>query len=52
MKKTIAALCFAAALSCCGFPAGHGAVNMPLVLGGRVKLDVGPEGSSISFADP
>ena len=37
---------------CCGFPAGHGAVNMPLVLGGRVKLDVGPEGSSISFADP
>lgn len=34
---------------CFGFPAGHGPVNMPLILGGSVTLDVTSSGSHISF---
>ena len=32
-----------------GFPAGHGKMNMPLVEGARVVLDVTPEGAELSF---
>ena len=32
---------------CFGFPGGHGKVNMPLVEGSFVRLDVGPLGSRI-----
>ena len=34
---------------CCGFPAGHDDVNLPLVMGSEVTLDVTGEGSSLSF---
>jgi len=34
---------------CYGFPAGHGKVNMPLVEGARVILDVSGEGTELSF---
>lgn len=34
---------------CFGFPAGHGKVNMPLVEGARVVLDVTDEGTELSF---
>jgi len=33
----------------CGFPAGHGDVNLPLVLGAPVTIDVRPDGSTIEF---
>ena len=33
----------------CGFPAGHDDVNLPLVMGAPVTLDVTPEGASLSF---
>jgi Uncharacterized proteins, homologs of microcin C7 resistance protein MccF len=34
---------------CCGFPAGHDAVNLPLVMGAQVSLSVGESGSRIRF---
>jgi len=34
---------------CFGFPAGHGKVNMPLVIGARVTMDVTREGADIIF---
>lgn len=33
----------------CGFPAGHGNVNLPLVMGAPVTIDVSSSGSTISF---
>ncbi len=33
----------------CGFPAGHGDVNMPLIMGAPVTIDVRNDGSSIVF---
>ncbi len=33
----------------CGFPAGHGEVNMPLIMGAPVTIDVRNDGSSIVF---
>ncbi|MBO4768173.1 MAG: LD-carboxypeptidase [Bacteroidales bacterium] len=34
---------------CCGFPAGHGDWNWPLIIGADVTLTVNPEGSTLSF---
>lgn len=36
----------------CGFPAGHEKVNLPLVIGSTVTLDVRPDGASLSFNLP
>ena len=36
----------------CGFPAGHDAVNLPLVMGATVKMDVREDGASLSFDIP
>ena len=33
----------------CGFPAGHDDVNLPLVMGAKVKMDVGDDGASLAF---
>ena len=33
----------------CGFPAGHDEVNLPLILGAPVTLDVTPDGATLSF---
>lgn len=33
----------------CGFPAGHGDVNLPLILGAPVTLDVRPDGATLRF---
>lgn len=33
----------------CGFPEGHDDVNMPLIMGARVTMDVRPNGASLSF---
>ena len=33
----------------CGFPAGHGDVNLPLVMGANVTLDVRKDGASVQF---
>ena len=33
----------------CGFPAGHGNINMPLVMGAHVTIDVRSVGSSVRF---
>ena len=33
----------------CGFPAGHGDVNLPLVMGAPVTIDVRPDGSTLQF---
>lgn len=33
----------------CGFPAGHGQVNMPLIMGATVTLDVRADGATLSF---
>ena len=33
----------------CGFPAGHGDVNRPLILGAPVTLDVRTDGATLSF---
>ncbi|MBR4827117.1 MAG: LD-carboxypeptidase [Bacteroidales bacterium] len=33
----------------CGFPAGHGDVNLPLVMGAPVTIDVRPDGSTLHF---
>ena len=34
---------------CCGFPGGHDDVNLPLIMGAPVELEVTPEGSTLSF---
>lgn len=34
---------------CCGFPAGHGGVNWPLIMGAEVSLRVGRDGAQIEF---
>ena len=36
----------------CGFPAGHGQFNLPLLMGSEATLDVRPDGASISFDVP
>lgn len=33
----------------CGFPAGHGEVNLPLIIGAPVSIDVRSSGATISF---
>ena len=33
----------------CGFPAGHGDVNLPLVMGAPVTVDVREDGATLSF---
>ena len=33
----------------CGFPAGHGSVNLPLVMGAKATIDVSASGSTIEF---
>ena len=33
----------------CGFPAGHGNVNLPLVMGAPVTIDVRADGSTVQF---
>lgn len=33
----------------CGFPAGHGSTNLPLILGSTVELEVTKHGGKISF---
>lgn len=33
----------------CGFPAGHGDVNLPLVMGAEVTVDVRQDGASVQF---
>ena len=35
---------------CCGFPAGHGDINFPLIHGATVQLDVNQQGASIRFS--
>lgn len=34
----------------CGFPAGHGDVNLPLVMGAPVTIDVSPASATLTFA--
>ena len=34
---------------CCGFPAGHDALNLPLIMGAPVTLDVSSEGARLTF---
>ena len=33
----------------CGFPAGHGSVNLPLVMGAHVTMDVRSNGATLQF---
>ena len=33
----------------CGFPAGHGDVNLPLVMGAPVSIDVSSSGATLQF---
>jgi muramoyltetrapeptide carboxypeptidase len=33
----------------CGFPAGHGDVNLPLVMGAPVTIDVRQDGATLQF---
>ena len=33
----------------CGFPAGHDDVNLPLVMGAKVKMDVSDKGATLAF---
>lgn len=33
----------------CGFPAGHGKVNLPLIMGAPVTIEVGPKNAVINF---
>ena len=33
----------------CGFPSGHGDVNLPLVMGAPVTIDVRPDGATLEF---
>ena len=36
----------------CGFPAGHGDVNLPLVIGAPVTIDVRADGATLTFDIP
>ena len=36
----------------CGFPAGHGDDNRPLVMGAPVDVEVRPDGASLRFIAP
>ena len=36
----------------CGFPAGHDDVNLPLIMGAKVKIDVNDNGATLSFDIP
>lgn len=36
----------------CGFPAGHGDVNLPLIMGAPVTLDVRADGATLTFDIP
>ena len=36
----------------CGFPAGHGKVNMPMVMGVPVTIDVRNDGAAVCFDIP
>ena len=33
----------------CGFPAGHGEVNLPMIMGAPVTIDVRPDGATLQF---
>jgi muramoyltetrapeptide carboxypeptidase len=33
----------------CGFPCGHGDVNLPLVMGAPVTIDVRSDGATLQF---
>jgi muramoyltetrapeptide carboxypeptidase len=33
----------------CGFPAGHGDINLPLVMGTPVTIDVRTDGATLQF---
>ena len=33
----------------CGFPAGHGDVNLPLIMGAPATMDVSSTGATLSF---
>ena len=33
----------------CGFPGGHSDVNLPLVMGANVTIDVRPDGATLQF---
>ena len=33
----------------CGFPAGHGDVNLPMIMGAPVTIDVRPDGATLQF---
>lgn len=33
----------------CGFPGGHGDVNLPLVMGAPVTIDIRPDGATLQF---
>ena len=33
----------------CGFPGGHGDVNLPLVMGANVTIDVRTDGATLQF---
>ena len=33
----------------CGFPAGHGDVNLPLVMGAPVTIDIREDGATLQF---
>ena len=33
----------------CGFPGGHGDINLPLVMGAPVTIDVRNDGATINF---
>ena len=33
----------------CGFPAGHDDVNLPLIMGAKVKIDVDDDGATVDF---
>ena len=35
---------------CCGFPIGHGDINLPLICGAKVKLTVNEHESVLSFS--
>jgi len=33
----------------CGFPAGHGDVNLPMIMGAPVTIDVRSDGATLQF---
>ena len=33
----------------CGFPAGHDDINVPIVMGAKVKMDVNDQGATLAF---